>query len=69
MKIRNSNGDVDPTSPDINIIRTTTALRAKSLKQKFFEVAPADYFHRRRRRRRLDAGDPDEPGIYHLRQL
>lgn len=45
MKIRNSNGDVDPTSLGYQYaIRTTTALRAKSLKQKFFEVAPADYF-------------------------
>ena len=45
MKLRNSNGDVDPTSLGYQYaIRTTTALRANSLKQKFFEVAPADYF-------------------------
>lgn len=44
-KLRNSNGDVDPTSLGYDYaIRTTTALRAKTLKQKYFEVAPADYF-------------------------
>ncbi len=43
-KLRNSNGDVDPTATGYQFaIRTTTALRAKTLKQKYYEVAPADY--------------------------
>ena len=43
-KLRNANGDVDPSSLGYQYaIRTTTALRAKSLKQKFYEIPPADY--------------------------
>jgi hypothetical protein len=43
-QMRNSNGDVDPTSVGYDYaIRTTTLIRQKTLQQKFFEVAPADY--------------------------
>ena len=43
-KLRNANGDVDPTTAGYSYaIRTVTALRAKTIQQKFFEVAPADY--------------------------
>jgi hypothetical protein len=43
-KLTNANGDVDPTLTGYQYaIRTTTALRAKTIQQKFFEIAPADY--------------------------
>ena len=44
LTLKNSNGDVDTTSLGYDYaIRTTTWLRAKSVQQKFYEVAPADF--------------------------
>lgn len=44
MTLRNANGDVDPSSLGYDFtIQTTTALRAKVVEQKFYEVAPADF--------------------------
>ena len=43
-RLRNSNGDIDPTATGYDYaIRTVTAIRAKTLKAKYFEVPPADY--------------------------
>lgn len=45
MSIFNSNGEVDVASLGFDYaIRTTTLLRQKSVKQKFYEVAIADFF-------------------------
>lgn len=45
MVLRNSNGDVDPTAVGYDYaIRTTTFLRQQTIAQKFFKVAPADFF-------------------------
>lgn len=44
MKLTNASGDVDPSSFGYQFtIQTTTALRAKVVEQKFYEVAPADF--------------------------
>lgn len=45
MSLMNSNGDVDVASLGFDYaIRTTTFLRQKSVKQKFYEVPIADFF-------------------------
>jgi hypothetical protein len=44
LTLRNTNGDVATTSLGYDYaIRTTTWLRTKSIQQKFYEVAPADF--------------------------
>jgi hypothetical protein len=44
LTLRNSNGDVNVTSLGYDYaIRTTTWLRTKSIQQKFYEIAPADF--------------------------
>ncbi len=45
MTLLNSNGDVDASSLGYQYtIQTTTQIRARVIKQKFYEVAPADFF-------------------------
>lgn len=44
MVLANASGDVDPTTLGYQFtIQTTTALRAKVVEQKFYEVAPGDF--------------------------
>lgn len=44
MTLKNSNGDVDPSSLGYQFtIQTTTQLAKKAIEQKFYEIAPADY--------------------------
>jgi hypothetical protein len=44
LTLRNSNGDIASTGLGYDYaIRTTTFLRTKSIQQKFYEVAPADF--------------------------
>lgn len=44
MQLHNSNGDVDTASLGYQYtIQTTTAIRAEVIKQKFYEVPPADF--------------------------
>jgi hypothetical protein len=44
LTLRNSNGDISATGLGYDYaIRTTTHLRTKSIQQKFYEIAPADF--------------------------
>ncbi len=44
LTLRNSNGDIDSAGLGYDYaIRTTTWLRTKSIQQKFYEIAPADF--------------------------
>ncbi len=45
MTLLNANGDIDPTSFGYQYaVQTTEQIRAKVVKQVFFEIAPADFF-------------------------
>lgn len=45
LSLRNSNGDVDAATTGFDYARrTVTALRARVIKQKFYQIPPADYF-------------------------
>ena len=45
MELRNANGNIDTSTLGYEFtIQTTTLIRAKTVEQKFYRVAPADYF-------------------------